>query len=400
MKKLLWVGDAGVPTGFARATHEVLNVLRHEFDVTVLGMNYRGDPHQYPYPIWAAAAGGDEFGVGRLVWMCDRVKPDVIVVQNDGWNIPFYVNKLRTRLSNGEYAFPEYAGIPIVAVVAVDGKNFQGKWLDGVSLTVFWTQFALDEARAGGYIGPGVVIPLGVDCTVYYPDDPREARMRRIPSLMGKFIVGNVNRNQPRKRWDLLLKCFAEWVRADDALGDTYLYLHAAPTGDKGCHVEQLARYYGVLNRLAFMQPTLWYGISEDEMRDTYLCFDVQVNTGQGEGFGLTTLEGMACGVPQIVTNWSGLGDWTKGASIQVPCSSTAVGPPYVNVLGGVMDEEEFIQALDHVYQNPHWRHKLGEQALARAVEPRFQWSNIGRRYVEALNNVLAPVVWKEEVSV
>jgi D-inositol-3-phosphate glycosyltransferase len=395
MRKLLWVGDAGVPSGFARATHGILETVRQSYDVTVLGMNYRGDPHTYPYPIWAAAPGGDTFGIGRLIWMCDLVKPDVIVVQNDGWNIPMYISQLRKRLPSGEYAWPEYAGTPVVAIVAVDGKNFQGGWIKDVSLAIFWTQFALDEARLGGYAGPAAVIPLGVDRTVYYPTDKREARLRRVAPLVDKFIVGNVNRNQPRKRWDLTVRYFAAWVNSRQ-VDDAYLYLHAAPTGDTGCDVEQLARYYGVISRLALMQPPAWYGVPEDEMRDTYNCFDVQVNPGQGEGFGLTTLEGMACGVPQVVSAWSALGDWARGASIQVPCTSTAVGPPYVNVIGGVADEDLFVQALDSVYRDHNLRRGLGEQALSLAGQPCFRWSNIGQRFVAAVDGVLSPGIGEE----
>ena len=103
MKRLLWIGDVACPSGFARATHETLDTLRHVYDVTVLGMNYRGDPARpddefgkyhvdgrWPYQIYAAAPGGDAFGVGRLIFMCDLVKPDVIVIQQDGWNVPHY----------------------------------------------------------------------------------------------------------------------------------------------------------------------------------------------------------------------------------------------------------------------------------------------------------------------
>ena len=403
MKRLLWIGDAGVPTGFARATHEILEIVRQSYDVTVLGINYRGDPTGFPEflrgHIWAAAVGGDVMGVGRLIWMCDLVKPDVIVVQNDGWNIPSYVRQLRLRLSNGEYAWPEYAGIPVVASVAVDGKNFRGPWLDGVSSTIFWTQFALNEARTGGYVGPASVVPLGVDLAAYYPVDQREVRHRRIPSLMDKFLVGNVNRNQPRKRWDLTVRYFAEWVKTR-LVGDAYLYLHVAPTGDTGCDVEQLARYYGVLDRLVHMKPAVWYGVSEDEMRDTYNCFDVQISTSQGEGFGLTTLEGMACGVPQIVPDWAALGDWAKNSALLVPCSSTDIGMPYVNVIGGVADESSFIQALDDVYRDRNLRHRLSARALTCAQDPRFRWDDVGQRFVEAIDRVFAPdyhdEVWQD----
>ena len=381
MKKLLWIGDGpDCPSGFGRATREILDTLRYTFDVTVLGINYRGDPGTVPYPVYAAAPGGDAFGVGRLVWMVDVAQPDVIVIQQDGWNIPPYIHQLRK--------FPEHDHIPVVAAVAVDGKNFNGKWLDGVTLAIFWTDFAAQEARLGGYEGPLAVIPLGVDRTVYFPEPQHEARRRRLPEVLwDAFIIGNVNRNQPRKRWDLTVKFFAEWVKRSQ-IDDAYLYMHTAPTGDLGTNVKELARYYGVLERLALMEPPTWYGIPEAQMRETYNCFDVCITTTQGEGFGLPTLEAMACGIPVIAPDWSALGDWAVGAVDLIPCPTTLIGPPYVNVIGGIPDQGEFVAALDRMYMDKY-RKVSGKRALVRASEERFSWNHIGEAWASTLEQVL-----------
>jgi D-inositol-3-phosphate glycosyltransferase len=391
--KLLWVGDAAVPTGFARATHEILDRLCQDYDVTVLGINYRGDPHPYSYPIYTAYTGGDGFGVGRLIWMCDKVKPAVIVFQNDGWNIPAYIQQLQR--------YDEYKDIPVIATVAVDGKNFRGKWLDGVAHAIFWTEFGLREARYGGFQGAASVIPLGVDLATYYPEDKKASRNalfgERLPDDI--FIVGNVNRNQPRKRWDLTLKYFAEWVHSRQ-VPNAYLYLHAAPTGDTGVQIGQLAEYYGILERTLLHEPAVWYGMSEDGVRNTYNSFDVQITTTQGEGFGLTTLEGLACGIPSIVPNWSSLGETFKDATVQVECTSTAVGPPYINVIGGIADEQDFVDALDALYTHQEWRDLYRRFGMMRAHEPRFSWNHISERYFEVLDKVLhQPIseeVWRD----
>lgn len=391
MKKVLWVGDdPDCTSGFGLASRKIIESLdyrqRGEFDVTVLAINYTGDPPTVPYPVYAAAKSGDTMGVNRLIWMCDTVKPDLIVFQNDGWNIPDYIKRLKM--------FKEYQNVPTVAVVAVDGKNFQGAWLKDVWLVIFWTQFALDESRAGNYDGEGMVIPLGVDREVYQPIPKQEARLRRgLPrEFDNAFIVGSVNRNQPRKRWDLTIRYFANWIHKQK-ITDAWLYLHVAPTGDMGINVEQLTSYYGIHDRVLIMETKPWYGVSEQEMSDTYNSFDIYISTTQGEGFGLPALEAMACGVPCVLPDWSAFGDWAKRGAWLVPCKTTAIGPPYVNVIGGIPDETAFVMAMNRLYADKNGRTQNATAALECAQQPAFDWRNIGKRWNEALQRVLAAEV-------
>ncbi len=244
-RKMLWIGDAGCPSGFARCTHEILRSLDYRedpggsWDVTVLGINFRGDPGErkkYPYDMWPASVNGsDIFGISRLGDVLPRVGPDLIVLQNDPWNIPRYANNLKHY--------------NLVGALAVDGENCRGSDLNALSMAIFWTEFAAKQAALGGYRGPAAVIPLGVDLQGYKPQDRQVARKKVFgkdyPRFKDSFIVGNVNRNQPRKRLDLSIAYFAEWVRTR-RISDANLYLHVAPTGDAvpktqkpGCCSEQ-----------------------------------------------------------------------------------------------------------------------------------------------------------------
>lgn len=389
-KKLLWIGDAECPSGFAKATSYILNVLKDYYDVTVLGLNFYGDPHHtngvrdlHPYPIYAAIVGGDYFGVGRLVWMCHLVRPDVIVIQNDPWNFTNYLDQLRGT---------EFEDVPIVGIIAVDGKNIAcGNELERLALGICWTEFGLNQLRQGGFTKPAVVIPLGVDPAHYHPGDLIEARKQiGLPTALNdRFIVGNVNRNQPRKRLDLTMKYFAEWVHSRD-VDDAVLFLHVAKTGDKGIYIEQLAKYYGISGRVLIVQPPTLYGVSEEEMGAVYRSFDVQISTTQGEGFGLTTLEGMACGVRQIVPDWAALGEWARGGAELIPCTSTAIGPPYLNIIGGVADETLFVEALDRVYKDAmNGDREPNERAAAHALDPRFDWNHIGEMYRATIEHLV-----------
>jgi glycosyltransferase involved in cell wall biosynthesis len=391
MRKLLWVGDAACPSGFAKSTHGVCDYLDyranpgnpHPWDVTILGINYRGDPHRYPYDIFAAGATGDGFGIGRMLWMCDHVTPSAIAIQQDPWNFPAYLKQLHT--------IPEFKDIPVIGYVAVDGLNCLGAGMNGLSLAVFWTEFGRREARLGGYEGNSAVVPLGVDTTLYTPGDKVEARKRLgLPDAFhDTFIVGNVNRNQPRKRLDLTIRYFAEAWKTLDCPPKMFLYLHVAPTGESGYKVKQLAEYYGILNQLILMEPSPWYGHTEDKMVDTYRSFDIQITTTQGEGDGLTTKEGMACGIPQIVPEWSALGEWAKGYAISVPCTSTAATIGHANAIGGIADEDIFVQRIRNLYGNLGLRVSVAEKCLECARQPKFQWSEVGRGFAEAVDEVL-----------
>jgi D-inositol-3-phosphate glycosyltransferase len=355
-KRLLWVGDAACPSGFARSTHGVLEVLRETYDVTVLGINYRGDPHKYPYPIYAAVPGGDVMGYGRLIWLCDVIKPEVIVLQNDPWNIPGYTIRLkRTEIK-------DYAKVPVIGFLAVDGQNCKGAGMNDLDLGIFWTEFGSEEAKRGGFEKPRAVVPLGVDLANYYQVDCVPARRRLgLPAQFDDaFIVGNVNRNQPRKRLDLTIRYFAKWIKNYNVT-DAWLYLHVAPTGDTtGYDCAQLAMYYGIGDRIVLNAPPAFYGHSEEYMRDTYNIMNAQITTTQGEGFGLTTFEGAACGVLQIIPKWAALDEFFgHGAAYDIPCTSTACTDSTINVIGGVMDEAKAIEALAMVYEQRNALRKL-----------------------------------------
>jgi D-inositol-3-phosphate glycosyltransferase len=374
MRKLLWVGDAVCDSGFARCTHKTLETLRQTWDVSVLGINYRGDPHQYPYRIYPAyVVGGprDLMGYSRIIDVMARERPDVVVLQNDPWNIPGYIEQIK-RIRKPPV---------VVGAIAVDGKNCRGRDLNGLDHVILWTEFAREEALKGGCIRSTSVVPLGVDLGIYKPLDKREARAHLPAQTRDGFIVLNANRNQPRKRIDLTIRAFAQFFHTNKA--DAYLYLHICPTGDIGVDADQLAAYYNLKGRLLLESPGVYEALSEEDLAMTYQASDVQMSTTQGEGWGLTTMEGMACGIPQILPDWSALGEWAKPAALMVPCTGTTTTIGGVNAIGGVPDETAVVNALQSLYDSRSRREELSKRGLALVQQPQFRWENIGARFAE-----------------
>jgi D-inositol-3-phosphate glycosyltransferase len=377
MRRLLWIGDAACPSGFARCTHHTVEELRKTWDVHVLGLNYRGDPHRYPYPIYPAALGrsDDLFGLRRVPELIHKLRPDVAIVQNDPWNLPMYMELLRN--------------VPTIAALAVDGLNCQGRLLNGLTSSIFWTHFGAEQAAKGGYKGPYGVVPLGVDQTVYNPIEKEEARERffrpeDLDRLKDAFIVANVNRNQPRKRLDLTISYFCQWVR-EQKIEDAYLWLHVAPTGDLGYDCHQLMSHYGFAHRLILSSPEVWVGVEEHTLNANYNIADVGFTTTQGEGWGLTTMEMMACSIPQIVPDWAALGEWTEDAAVKIRCSEIACTINNINVIGGIMDRRDGINALDAMYRDKKWRQSVGKQGFDLVSRPEFRWPAIGQRFADAI---------------
>lgn len=388
--RVLWVGDAVVSSGFAKCTHEVCNRLHSAgHEVVVLGINYFGDPHSYPYPILPCRqpldCGYDAFGVSRLPIMIERAKPDVVVLLNDPWNVNGYMLEI-VRLMGDNHP-------PVVGWLAVDGKNQKGDQLNSLAHVITWTQFGAGELVRGGYHDAYDIVPLGVDTSLFHPTDKSLARSVACQNLNipeDAFLIGCVGRNQPRKRLDLTIEYFAEWLKYSQA-DDAYLYLHVAPTGDMGFDIKSLTRYYGVSGKVILCEPEIGYGVENDIMPAVYNSFDVMITTTQGEGWGLCTLEAMACGVPCIVPDYSALGEWTRDAVVKIPCTSSAVsapigGNPYT--IGGVVDKTQFILALDQLYRSAYDREIYSQ--LGVELTATLTWNNTASLFMKTLEDMLA----------
>lgn len=400
MKRVLFVGDAVVSTGFAKGTHAYCAGLQAAgYDVHVLGMHHTGDPHDYPYPIYTTWPGGDQFGIGRIHNIVKQTKPDVIVIQQDPWNFPNYLDKLG-----------DYQDTPVIGVVAVDGKNCQGDKLGhveghpGLSHAIFWTQFGAEQARYGGWKGLSTVIPLGVDLSIYEPSRREEVRQRMLAPVLRAhglsetaFVVGCVGRNQPRKRLDLTIQYFAEWVQAK-GVQDAVLWMHCAPTGDDAFDIKQLATYFGVSGRVLVPDVNPRYGISDATMACVYKFFDVYLSTTVGEGWGLPALEAMACGTPCIVPKWSAFAEWAVDAAWLAECTSIAVAPN-INTVGGIVGLE-VKEALHRLYTEKHSWKALSDAGITLAAKPEYRWEDIGRRFAAVIEAVLTPQAVEEAVAV
>jgi len=280
-KKILIVADAGVDTGFAMVTHNIIDQLYKQYELHVLAINYRGDPHplQQKCSMYVPNAyqSGDYYGATRIEGLVERIKPDILFFINDAWCLSNYT----PALSKIPDTIRKIAYIPVDATGL---KPIYIKPLNNFDHIVAYTAFGERELRNGGLTKPVTVIPHGVNTKYFKRIEKKDARaMSHLADDL--FIVLNVNRNATRKRIDLTFDAFATWCMLTNKPDNVRLYYHGA-VNDEGWDLLQLAAQLGIENRIILTHPNLdpAHGIDIEYMHYIYNVADVQISTSMGEG--------------------------------------------------------------------------------------------------------------------
>lgn len=356
--KVIIVGDAVVSTGFSRCTHALADELhRRGHDVGILGMNYWGNPHKYPYPVFPCFSPPDKcrstMGTDRLPKLIHEFSPDAVVVINDPWNIAAYFDDLDATLEEG-YPLPKMIGW-----LAVDGANHKLGALNRLDHIAVWTRFAEREMRSAGVTSDISIVPLGIDPSIFKPVPRAEARKVAFPGTENAnelFVVGVVGRNQHRKRLDLTIEAFAEAWKLSSKPYNWRLYLHVAPTGEDGYDLPALASYHGVRHLIVTTSAPTGSGIDIGLLPYLYSSFDVYLSTSQGEGWGLPAHEAMACEVPCVLPYWGSFGDggWVQRDEAHlIECSTQLATAPFnskMYTIGAVPDTQRVAHKLAHLH--------------------------------------------------
>jgi D-inositol-3-phosphate glycosyltransferase len=402
MTRILIIGDAVAPTGFARVIRSIFEPLHNDFELHQLATRYDGQPHDYPWKLYPAAKGKSVYGYDQIVPLIEQIKPEIVFLLYDiPYQIP-YMEELRKAAPQPKVVIysPVESG-PIAPEML--------QRISSVSRYVTYTDYgrreiakslALVRTEAPTFTFPELeVISHGVDTHRFYPlgDDSGDIPARRIEARramklddadhLNAFIVLNANRNMPRKRIDLTMQGFAQF--AQDKPANVKLYLHMA-TQDTGWNVVVLAKRYGIFDRLIMTQadnsrPTF----SDEQLNLLYNACDAGITTTTGEGWGMVSFEHAATRAAQIMPRHTSLKDLWKDAAEFVEPVMKLTWPGNLTE-GHIVSPEGVAASLERVYKDRAYRDSLSEAGYRNATRPEFNWSSIAEQWKNLLLDAIA----------
>lgn len=388
-KKIVFYGDSPTcATGFGQVSRNILPALHNSgrYEVDILGINYWGDPHDYPFKIWPMAVNAQKDPYGRQRLQQHLLDPnlnfDYLFFLQDTFILDFIPDMLENLKKAGK-------NFKSVFYYPVDGipKESWIRAANSVDFPVTYSQFAREQSiqRVPEIEEKLRVIPHGVNPKVFFPvseEQVKAFRAQYFGPLAEKFIISNVNRNQQRKDIPATIRAFVEFRKQRP---DSILYLHMAAQ-DQGWNLPEVITAFGLNVREDVILPqkfTPSNGFPLEVLNLLYNSSDCLVSTTVGEGWGLSWTEAMACKTPVIYPINTCLGEYI----------TEETGFPYQS--GGDMDH---ITVLPHDNEIPRPTAHIADM-VKQMIMVHDNKEEAARRAQTAYDMVQNNLIWEKQIN-
>lgn len=154
-------------------------------------------------------------------------------------------------------------------------------------------------------------VPHAVNTDIFTPmneSDAKKFRAEQMPHAKDKFIFFWINRNARRKQSGTVIWWYNDLLKKIGR-DKTLLLMHTDPQDPNGQDLQKIINDLGLTREQVLISDTRTYNppLSSQQLASIYNMADCTVNIADAEGFGLGTLESLACGTPIIVNKTGGL---------------------------------------------------------------------------------------------
>ena len=408
-KRVLILADFCCATGFAMVAQNVVAQLLKDKDVVyqidIVGINYHGMPNEWQgvYPrvrVFPAMliSSNDLFGRTGFLSMLSAGVYDLAWILQDTFNVEPIMEKimeLRKSLAvNNKKLFRLIFYFPIDAKPK---ENWIKKSVSLADVPVVYTQYGYDECIA---VDPQLesklkIIPHGVDTAIFHPIDQKDIDEFRghyfLDRTKDKFLVTNVNRNQPRKDIARTMQIFRLFK---NQCPDAVLYLHMNKY-DVAYNLDEVARNYELIPNEDYICPANFQehdGLPLEAVNAIYNASQVVMTTSLGEGWGLSMTEAMACKTPVIAPNHTSLTEILEYRGTLVSAgkrnSDWVVLQADNERMRPIVDVAEYVDKLVWIHNNYKEAKALAEKAY-EYVTKNWTWDIIGEEWRQTFKNAL-----------
>jgi glycosyltransferase involved in cell wall biosynthesis len=343
----------------------------------------------------------DVFAQDSAFYIIQHYQPDIVMPINDVWAL-YSFNFLRNRknfyfmpyLAVDSECFPLEINTQKPGLPPIDTIRFLG----ATNKTVVFTDFARETINVttrialGGKVPNNMdVIPHGVDTAMFRPLEGRRDELRErffgIKPEDKVFVIGCVQRNQPRKRMDAMFQTLRIFIdKYEQPNKKAVIHFHCAMKDNLGWDLPWLARYYGVVDRCIFDNKLApGFGVPGDVLNEIFNSYDVHMTLTNSEGWGLPILETMAAGVPNIITDYSAHGDWATDTALKVKLSAK-IHEVKTNHIKGIADIEHAAKQLSLLYNSDKMIREYQRKSLKLAKE--LDWKNVCDKWRNLINDI------------
>lgn len=359
IKLLAYCDTPSCATGFGTVSRNILEGLQNtgRYQIEVLGINYWGDPHPFPYRIWPVGTNPerDPYGRKKICGMIPQMEFDLLFFLQDTFILDF-LPELIPHLKSKREDFRSICYFPI------DGAP-KKKWIENVNVVdylVAYSEFGKNESmRMLPECQELDVIPHGVNTVDYFVHEEENVKAFRANYFnrhKDKFVFTNLNRNQQRKDIPRTIAAFAEFRKE---VKDAILYLHMAKL-DQGWNLSEVCAAYDFTLKEDVLFPENFgpnQGYPRGIVNMIYNISDCVISTTLGEGWGLAWSEAMATKTPIIVpANTALVEAISEDRGYLIKSGTTAslqtVLPNDNEVIRPLVDVEDMAKLMLHVYNN------------------------------------------------
>jgi glycosyltransferase involved in cell wall biosynthesis len=369
-------------TGFATVSRNILNGLyaTGKYDIDILGINYWGEPHNFPFRIWPTGINNDRdpYGRKKVFQQILQMDFDLLFFLQDTFILDF-LPELHNKLREQNKKFKSICYYP------VDGTPKES-WLHNVNACdylVAYSEFGKEESiKSLPIIKTPMVIPHGVNTKDYFPinkNDVSAFRAHFFGAQSNKFIFTNLNRNQQRKDIPRTIAAFAEFHKE---IPQSLLYLHMAKK-DQGWDLPEVVEAYDLNITEDVIFPENFgpnQGYPRNIVNMIYNASDCVISTTLGEGWGLSWIEAMAAKTPVIMPrNTAMIENITEDRGWLVNSGSNpslfTIVPNDNEVVRPLVDVEDMVRAMRAVYFDTEEARKRANNAY-NWIATKMDWEN------------------------